>query len=501
MRFTFAFVLTFFLSFISWAQSPAKVLKQAEKALGGIKALQAVHSISKTGRIMRISDGVSGQYRYKSAQPNLLSTIYDVGGEEQEISFNGSSGWARDPRSNLFTLTAAPSIHLQAKAAFSNNLWLNYKADKSKIVSGGTAKVGTKTANILALTTAKGITIKLFFDASSGLLLREELPNGDSSETIDLDDYRDIGGTKQAFFNRVTIDGQTYEIRFDEIKINPAIAKSEFDFPAPLGSPLPDIRALLNELQANEDRVEELLDTYSYIQKIISREVDKNGVLQEKSSETYQLSFYKGYRIRRLIEKNGKPLSADDQADEDKKAAKQAAEIEKKIAEKEKDQKSSDDSADQNRRISIAEMLRASRLSNPRRERFRSRDVIVFDFEPNPDFDYKNAKSMLKFFGKIAGVMWIDEQDKQVARIDAHLADSFNIGGGVLAKLKKGSSFTLDQDRINDEIWLPSVADINLSLRVLMVKGIDLNQVLRAYDYRKFTTEVKNAEVKDVAKP
>jgi len=97
--------------------------------------------------------------------------------------------------------------------------------------------------------------------------------------------------------------------------------------------------------------------------------------------------------------------------------------------------------------------------------------------------------------------MWIDEKDKQVARIDAHLADSFNIGGGVLAKLKKGSSFTLDQDRINDEIWLPSVADINLSLRVLMVKGIDLNEVVRSYDYRKFTTEVKNAEVKDVAKP
>ena len=500
MRIILAFVLTTFLSLISLAQSPAKILKQAEKALGGTKALQAVHSVSKTGRITRISDGVSGQYRYKTSQPNLLNTIYDLGGEEQEISFNGSSGWVRDPRGDLFTLTNAPSIYLQAKAAFSNNLWLNYKAEKSKIVSGGSAKAGIKTANVVTLTTAKGVTIKLFFDASSGLLVREELPNGDSLETIDFDDYRDVSGTKQAFFNRFTLNGQTYEIRFDEIKINPAIAKSEFDFPAPLGSPLPDIRALLKELQANEDRVEALLDTYSYIQKITSREVDKNGVLQEKSSETYQLSFYKGYRIRRLIEKNGKPLSTDDQADEDKKAAKQAAEIEKKIAEKEKDPKSAD-SSEEDRKISVAEMLRASRLLNPRRERFRGRDVIVFDFEPNPDFDYKNAKSMLKFFGKIAGVMWIDEQDKQVARIDAHLADSFNIGGGVLAKLKKGSSFTLDQDRINDEIWLPSAADINLSVRVLMVKGIDLNEVVRSYDYRKFTTEVKDAEVKDVAKP
>jgi len=494
---TFSIVLLFTLvSVVSlFAQSPTKILKQAEKAHGGIKALRAVHSVLKIGRITRVGDGASGQYRDKSSQPNLLNTTYDVGGEEQEISYNGSSGWVRDPRGNLFTLTASPSLDLQAKAVFQNNLWLNYRADKSKVAFGGTANIEGKPANIVTMTTAKGVKIKLFFDAASGLLLREEIPNGDVLETTDFGDYRDVSGTMQAFLNRVTLDDQTFEIRFDEIKINPAIVRSEFDFPAPSGAPMPDTRALLDEVQANEDKVENLLDTYSYIQKIITREVDKNGAIQDKDSETYQLSFYKGYRIRRLVEKNGRPLSADDQTDEDKKAAKQVAEIEKKIEKKEKDP------SEEDRKISIAEMLRASRLLNPRRERFRGRNVIVFDFEPNPDFDYKNAKSMLKFFGKIAGVMWIDEKDKQVARIDAHLADSFNIGGGVLAKLRKGSSFTLDQERINDEIWLPSAADINISLRVLMVKGIDLNQVVRSYDYRKFTTEVKNAEVKEVAKP
>ncbi len=143
-------------------------------------------------------------------------------------------------------------------------------------------------------------------------------------------------------------------------------------------------------------------------------------------------------------------------------------------------------------------MLRASNLINPRRERFRGRDVIVFDFEPNPNFDFKNAKSILKFFGKTAGVMWIDEKDQQVARLEAFLFDSYNIGGGVVAKLKKGASFTLEQERINDEIWLPSSADINLSIRVLLVKGIDINQIVKSYDYRKFTTEVNDAKVNDL---
>jgi hypothetical protein len=142
--------------------------------------------------------------------------------------------------------------------------------------------------------------------------------------------------------------------------------------------------------------------------------------------------------------------------------------------------------------------LRASRLVNPRRERFRGRDVIVFDFEPNPAFDFKNAKSFLKFFGKVGGAMWIDEKDKQVARIEAVLFNNFKVGGGLLASLKKGASFTLEQERVNDEIWLPSSADINLSVKVLLVKGVNINQTIKSYNYRKFKTEVKDSKVDEI---
>lgn len=254
------------------------------------------------------------------------------------------------------------------------------------------------------------------------------------------------------------------------------------------------IQKLVAELQINADEIETLLDTYSYIQKQTSRAAGKDGVLRETASETFQLSFYKGNRIRRLIERNGKRLNEKDQEKEDKAVQKRVEEIEKRIAEKEaKPGQVSENS----RRVSIAELLRASRLINPRRERPRGRDVIVFDFEPNPNFDYNNAKSMLKLFGKTAGVMWIDEKDKQVVRLEASLADSFNIGGGVVAKLRKGASFVIEQERVNNEIWLPSLADINMSIRVLLLKGIDINQMVRSYDYKKFATAVEGAKVGD----
>lgn len=497
------FLLTLFFLFAAQiaAQSPDKILKQANKTLGGEKVLRGVKSWRKTGTITRLKDGATGAFEMQAMQPNFYNIRFDLNGFETESGFNAKSGWQRDSREGLRTLTGAESRDFAAEAVYRNARWLDYKKAKSKIVAGKKEIVNGKTANQLILTTAKGVSIKLFFDEASNLLVREEIPMGDSVKITEFGDYRAVKGVQEPFTLNQKIGEDAYEIKFEQIALNQAIAKTDFDFPKTSGEPLPDIPTLLKELQANEDRVEAILENYSFTQKSIARELGKDGVLRDKDSETYQLSFYKGNRIRRLIEKNDKPLSEKEQAGEDENVQKRVAEIEKEIAKKEA--KAAKQNADgtpsgEGQRISIAEVLRASNLVNPRRERFRGRDVIVFDFEPNPNFDYKNAKSFLKFFGKTAGVMWIDEKDKQVARLEASLFDSFKVGGGFLANLKKGASFALEQERVNDEVWLPSTADINLSIKVLLVKGLNINQVIKSYNYRKFQTEVKDSKVDEI---
>ena len=486
------------------AQPPGKILKQANQKLGGEKALRAIRSWRKTGVITRLKDGASGAVNWQAAQPNFYNVAFDINGFETETGFNGKSGWSRDSREGLRTLTGEASRDFQAEANYRNARWLNYKKEKSKLVAGGKSNVGGKPTHILVLTTAKGVVVKMYFDAGDGLLLREEIPAGSLTNVLDYSDYRSVNGVQEPFTVNSKIGEDAYEIKFDQIIHNQPIAKEFFDFPKISGTPLPDIPTLLKELQTNEDRVEAILENYSFTQKSISRELGKDGVLREKDSETLQLSFYKGNRIRRTIEKDGKPLSEKQQANEDKNVQKRVAEIEKEIAKKEArtvSQSKNGTPDGEGQRISIAEVLRASQLVNPRRERFRGREVVVFDFEPNPNFDFKNAKSFLKFFGKTAGVMWIDEEDKQVARLEAVLFDNFKIGGGFLANLKKGASFALEQTRINDEIWLPSVADINLSVKVLLVKGININQIIKSYDYRKFATEVKDSKVDEIKQP
>ncbi|HEY0429179.1 MAG TPA: hypothetical protein VGC76_15470 [Pyrinomonadaceae bacterium] len=477
------------------AQSANKILKQAEKALGGARVWQSLKTSQKKGTITRLKDGASGAFLMQTAAPNFFNESYDLNGFEIESGYNGKSGWMRDSREGLQTLTGKTSADFQAESAFRNNLWLNYKKEKAKIVSCGQTRIGESAANCVNYTTAKGVSIKLYFDAASNLLLREEIPAGDSSKTFDYADYRKIEGVFEPFAVSAKFGEEVYRIQFETVTHNQSIAQTDFDFPNISGEPLPDIQAFLRDLQANEDKIEAILENYSYTQKITARELGDDGRLREKESETYQLSFYKGNRIRRLIEKNGKPLGEKQQADEDEKVQKNLAEVEKRMARKEKDED------ENNRRVSIAETLRASLLKNPRREHFRGRDVVVFDFEPNPSFDMKNAKSMLKFFGKVGGVMWIDAQDKQVVRVEASLFDNFKIGGGLLANLKKGATFMMEQERVNEEIWLPSSVDVNMSVKVFLVKGINLNQTVKYYNYRKFTTEVTDTKIDDVKKP
>ncbi len=500
-------ILLFFSTFaavVSPAQSPSQVLKKATKAHGGEKALKSVKSWQKSGSITRVKDGSEGEFHAQAIFPNYYNSLYDLNGFEIEVGSNGKSGWIRDSREGLQTLVGDASRNFQAEVEFRNQRWIDYKKQKAKIISGGQLNLNGHLTNIVIFTDPQAVSIKLYFDASTSLLVREEIPSGESSKVFTYSDYRPINGVKEAFKIDAIIDDENYKIQLDQIDHNRSIDETEFDFPQISGQTLPDIPKLISELQENENKVEEILENYSFKQKTIKRELGKDGILRETDTETYLLTFYKGNRIRRLIEKDGKQLSAGDQEKEDKEVQNRVKEIEKKIAKEEErtvDQSSTGTPDEDGRRISIAEVLRASNLLNPRRERLKGRDVIVFDFEPNPDFDFSNAKSFLKFFGKTGGVMWIDENDKQVARLEAELFDSYKIGGGLLAKLRKGASFTLEQDRINDEIWLPTVADINLSVRVLLFGGVKVNQVIKSYDYNKFNTEATDSKIGDVQKP
>jgi hypothetical protein len=481
------------------AQSVSKVISQANKALGGEKLLKSITSVQQTGKITRTSDGAKGDFSATASGGSLYGGSYSLDGFETSFGYNGKSGWVRNSRSGLQTVTGEASRDFQAEAVYRNTRWLRAKDDKSKLSFGGTAKVADRDANVVLLTTAKGSRIKMYFDTAKGLLIREEL----GGKTFDYSDYRPIGGIQTPFAVQFSDADGNYEVRLDDVRYNQPVAATAFDFPKVSDEPLPNIPALLDEVRANADKTAQILDNYSFTEDRTERELKDNGELRVKSSEKRLLTFYKGQRITRTIEKNGKPLSPGDQAKEDRDVEKQIEEIEKRIAEKERKAEKAARSGvvgqpkeDNNGRITLAEALKGSQLINPRRERFRGRDVIVFDYEPNPSFKPKSRMEQL--FALCTGAVWVDPNAKQVVRLEAQLTKSM---GNFLAKASRGASFSLENEIVNNEIWLPSKVDVNLAIKLFMIAGININQVVAYGDYRRFDTEVTGSEVGGEKKP
>jgi len=121
--------------------------------------------------------------------------------------------------------------------------------------------------------------------------------------------------------------------------------------------------------------------------------------------------------------------------------------------------------------------------------------VLVFDFEPNPDF--KPRKLVEKIVQKLAGVVWVDEKAHQVARLEAYFVGDVKIAGGLLANLQKGTSFVFEQAFVNNEVWLPTYGEAHIGVRFLLVKGIKARVVTRYWDYKKFNVETLST----IAKP
>lgn len=497
-RIVLAGIFVAFFSLAVAAQSPSKVISQANKALGGEKALKAVSSTQVAGRITRVSDGATGAFRSSAGGEGLYAAAYDLNGIEFSSGYNGKSGWMRDSKDGLRTVTGDAGKEFQAEAAYRNTRWLRAKDEKAKLTSGGTASVDGRPANVVVMTTAKGVRIKLYFDSATGMLVREEIPANGMVKVFDYSDYRVVGTVRAPFFIKSTVDGEAYSIAVDGFTFNRPVERTAFDFPKVSNEPIPNISGLLDEVRLNAAKLDDILENYSFTQKMVERDLNKNGEFVEKESEKRSLTFYKGYRISRTIEKNNRPLSPSDQAKEDKEAEKQVAEIEKRIAERERRDLVKTGVSGQpsgERRFTLAEALKGSLLVNPRRETFRGREVIVFDYEPDPAFKPKTRNE--KLFALCVGAVWVDAATKQVVRLDAVLSKS---AGNFLAKAKRGTSFSLENEFVNNEIWLPSRADINVQIKVLFL-GIDINNLVTYGDYRKFRTEVKDAVVGDEKKP
>ena len=77
-------------------------------------------------------------------------------------------------------------------------------------------------------------------------------------------------------------------------------------------------------------------------------------------------------------------------------------------------------------------------------------------------------------------------------RLEAKLAEGFKMAGGLLVNLRPGGAFMMEQTRMTEGVWLPRLAQVNLSVKVLLFGGGDFNKTIEWSDYKHFSGDVED---------
>jgi hypothetical protein len=249
----------------------------------------------------------------------------------------------------------------------------------------------------------------------------------------------------------------------------------------PSSAPLPDIRQLMKEVQAHQREVEKVRENDTYTSLITTQDIDANGHVTKTETEEDDNFFVNGHLIARMVKKDGKPLSTHEEQKESERVTKLV----------QKAQNTPPGQPLEGPTVSISRLLDIMDVRNPRRENYRGRPTIVFDFIGRKDA--KTHGLVEDASKKVQGTIWIDEADRQVAHLEASFNDNFHVAGGVFATVQKGSNFHFDQAPVGGGVWLPTGGEGAVQARLLLFKNLRQHYNERDYDFKRFSVDTQQS--------
>jgi hypothetical protein len=218
---------------------------------------------------------------------------------------------------------------------------------------------------------------------------------------------------------------------------------------------LPDSDTFISEFRKTLRSDDELLQNYSYTEKEIRTENDRSGKPKSTEVNIYQVAPDGGQLYRRMVSRNGVPLSQDQ-------------EMKTPVVPRD-DSKSRD------------ELFEIYDVQVERREPLEGSPAVVLSFRPRPG--YKPQSRLTSFLMHVSGRAWVNESDHQLARVEAEVFDPVSYGW-FLGSLQEGSRLVAERRKVHNGLWLPARLEIQKSQRVLL-RGVHLREVHEYSEHRK----------------
>jgi hypothetical protein len=230
------------------------------------------------------------------------------------------------------------------------------------------------------------------------------------------------------------------------------------------------------------------LKDYTWQAHSVETHLDSHGKVVSTKRETWETLMLDGQPHRRTLERDGKPLSAEEQRSEQQKLDRETRRL------------SSETPAERQRRLGDAENRRRREFAflSEIPEMFdlkfegdstvEGRSVWVVSGAPRPGVKAKSGDA--KMLLKLRGRMWIDKATYQWARVEAETTDTIS-WGLFLARLNSGARMVFEQTEVNSELWVPKRLFLTGSGRVGLIKRLAQDEEIEWSNYKKFSVDSK----------
>jgi len=252
--------------------------------------------------------------------------------------------------------------------------------------------------------------------------------------------------------------------------------------PHPLDMTTSPPQSWVEAAAVNEERI--INDDGSFPLRYRIRKVDA------KNDVTRDIIESKQGTVARLVQRNGQPLTAQEDAAERARLTAMLDSPSDFIKHHKRDNAARGYSMEL-----VREMPRAMTYTytpdQPQRPNASTQEIVI-DFKPNPH--YKPPSLVTDILTGLAGRVWIDRKSLRVTRIEGRVLHPVDFGWGMLARIYPGGTVEFEQANAGGDRWAYSHLRENITIREMMVKTVQQHTDMDAADFKILPAPVSYQE-------
>lgn len=256
--------------------------------------------------------------------------------------------------------------------------------------------------------------------------------------------------------------------------------------------PLPDFDSLYKGVRDNLTKSERVAHLYAFKER--RTDVHANPFGRIGTGGTRVLEVYpspeRRLTYRRVVERNGTPVSARELDEQDRQYRQRVAEFRQGAAQNPTDDRSVRD--ENTARARTRGQQRIEDIVNALQFKLVGRTVrdgvpaYVVTFTPRPTARPTTREGRIA--QKFSGTAWVHEKALEVMHVEAKAIDDISFGLGIVARLGDGTSARFTRRPIDGgDIWMPTDLTLNGRGRAALLRRLVIDYSLQWFDYRRLS--------------